>query len=67
VERPEHSGDFIRKEKILYRQVAEHFNLSRISTSDPPSIVWNNMLAEIRVALGDKALFERIAVQHVIS
>jgi hypothetical protein len=67
VERPEHSGDFIRKEKILYRQVAEHFNLSRISTSDPPSIVWNNMLAEIRVALGEKAPFERIALQQVIS
>ena len=67
VERPEHSGDFIRKEKILYLQVAEHFNLSRISTSDSPSIVWNNMLAEIRVALGEQAPFERIALQWVIS
>jgi len=67
VERPEHSGDFIRKEKILYRQVAEHFNLSRISTSDPPSIVWNNMLVEIREALGDKASVEQITLQQVIS
>ena len=67
VDRPEHSGDFIRKEKRLYRQVAEHFNLSRISTSDPPSIVWNNMLVEIREALGDKASVEQITLQQVIS
>lgn len=49
-DRPEHSGDFIRKEKILYLQVADHFNLNRISTSDPPVVVWNNMLSEIKLA-----------------
>ena len=66
VDRPEHSGDFIRKEKILYRQVADHFNLSRISTSDPPSIVWSNMLSEIKVALGERASVEQITLQQVI-
>jgi len=66
VDRPEHSRDFIRKEKILYRQVADHFNLSRISTSDPPSIVWSNMLSEIKVALGERASVERIPLQQVI-
>ena len=66
VDRPEHSGDFIRKEKILYRQVADHFNLSRISTNDPPSIVWGNMLSEIKVALGERASVEQITLQQVI-
>ena len=65
-DRPEHSGDFIRKEKILYRQVADHFNLSRISTSDPPSIVWSNMLSEIKVALGERTSVEQITLQQVI-
>ncbi len=65
-DRPEHSADFIRLEKILYRQVAEHFNLSRISTSDPPSTVWSNMLAEIKIAIGEKKPIERIAQTPVI-
>ena len=67
IDRPEHSGDFIRKEKILYRHVADHFNLSRISTSDPPYVVWNNMLSEIRVALGEKTSPEQLALQQVIA
>jgi len=67
VDRPEHSGEFIRKEQILYRQVADHFSLSRISTSDSPSIVWNNMFSEIKVALGERASVEQIALQQVIS
>jgi thymidylate kinase len=66
-DRPEHSADFIRKEKLLYRQVADHFDLSRISTSDPPSVVWSNMLLEIRGALGEKTSVEQIAFQQVIS
>ena len=67
VDRPEHSGDFIQKEKILYRQVADHFNLSRISTSDPPSVVWNIILSEVRVALGQKRSPEQLPLQQVIS
>jgi thymidylate kinase len=65
VDRPEHSGDFIRKEKILYRQVADHFDLTRISTSDPPSVVWNNMLAEIRATLQEKQPLEQMTLQQV--
>jgi thymidylate kinase len=65
VDRPEHSGDFIRKEKILYGRVAEHFELIRISTSDPPSVVWNYMFAEIIAALEEKRPTEQMLLQQV--
>jgi thymidylate kinase len=66
-DRPEHSGDFIRMEKTLYRYVAEHFNLTRINTSDPPSVVWNTMLSDIRVVLGEKEPVEPIPIEQVIA
>jgi thymidylate kinase len=65
-ERPEHSGDFIRMEKILYQKVAGHFNLTTISTSDSPSAVWNTMLSGIRVALGEKGSMQPIPIEQVI-
>ena len=66
VERPEHSGDFIRMEKTLYRQVADHFNLTKISTNDPPSVVWDTMLLDIRIALGEKGSMQPIPIEQVI-
>ena len=66
VERPEHSGDFIRMEKILYRHVAEHFGLTRISTSDPPSVVWSTMLSDIKVALGEQKSARPVSMESVI-
>lgn len=66
-DRPEHSGDFIRMEKILYREVAEHFNLIRISTSDPPNKVWNTMLADIKFALDGKASKQTIPPKQVVA
>ncbi len=66
-DRTEHSGDFIRLEKALYQQIADHFHLSRISTSDPPSEVWKNILAKIKIALGERKPTESVVVQQVIS
>ena len=66
-DRPEHSGDFIRMEKILYREVAEHFNLTKISTSDSPSAVWSTMLLGIRIALGERASKQPIPLKQVVA
>ena len=45
--RPEHTENFIRKEKGLYDSIAERFHLKRISTTDPPGVVWKKMFWEI--------------------
>ncbi len=37
--RPEHSAEFIRKEKRLYAQVADHFHLVNVSTAGSRSTV----------------------------
>ena len=47
LERPEHSSEFIRKEKLLYETVAEHFRLRLLSTDAPAQTVWQRMFAEI--------------------
>ena len=66
IDRPEHTGEFIRMEKILYREVADHFNLIRINTSDPPNTVWNTMLADIRFALDERVSKQTIPLKQVI-
>ena len=50
-DRPEHTAEYIRMEKQLYDNVANHFRLRRVSTNDPPTVVWRTMLTEIRSAL----------------
>jgi len=45
--RPEHSAEFIRKEKQLYDRLAGHFSLTRISTSQSPQAVWGRIIGEI--------------------
>lgn len=50
-DRPEHTPEYIRREKRLYDAVAEQFGLRKVSTNDPPLVVWKNMLGEIRSAL----------------
>lgn len=67
IDRPEHSGDFIRMEKILYREVAEHFSLTKINTSDPPNAVWSSMLSDIRFALSESVSKRTIPVKQVIA
>lgn len=66
IDRPEHTGEFIRMEKILYREVADHFNLIRINTSDPPHTVWNTMLADIRFALDERVYKQTSPLKQVI-
>ncbi len=50
-DRPEHNPEYIRMEKRLYDTVAAEFQLRRVSTNDPPMVVWRTMLREIRSAL----------------
>ena len=49
--RPEHTIDFIRKEKDLYDRTAEQFGLEKVSTDDSPSVVWMRLYTEIGHAL----------------
>ena len=50
-DRPEHSPQYIRREKLLYNYVAKQFGLTKVSTNDPPSTVWDTMFKQIRSAL----------------
>ncbi len=49
--RPEHTIEFIQKEKRLYEQTADKFGLEKVSTDDPPLVVWNRLYTEIGLAL----------------
>ena len=50
-DRPEHTAAYIRMEKKMYQDIAEHFKLMRVSTNNPPSQVWRTLQTEIRSAL----------------
>ncbi len=50
--RPEHSAQFIRMEKYFYAQIAERFNLERVSTANPKSIVWSTIVAKVMAVMG---------------
>ena len=47
IDRPEHTGEFIRNEKFLYNKLADHFGLKRISTSESRQAVWKRVSADI--------------------
>jgi len=49
--RPEHTPDFVRMEKKLYKETAERFGLEKVSTDDPPAVVWSRLFKEIGSAL----------------
>ena len=51
VTRPEHSREFIRKEKLLYEHVAEHFQLRMVNTDAPVRTVWKRISKEIESVL----------------
>jgi thymidylate kinase len=42
-DRPEHTSDYIRQEREWYQEIADHFGLIRISTEDPPGLVWTKL------------------------
>ena len=65
-DRPEHTADFIRKEKWLYLKLADDFNLTKINTSDSPSIVWDKITAKVRVALDEGPSMRKTPVRAVI-
>ena len=65
-DRPEHTAEFIRKEKWLYLKLADDFNLTKINTGDSPSIVWDKITAQVRTALGEGPPIKHIPVQAVI-
>ncbi len=50
--RPEHSAEFIRKEKRLYAQVADHFHLNKVSTAGPRAIVWLMIVDKVEAVMG---------------
>jgi len=53
-ERPEHTVEYIRREQLLYREVAERFALKKIYTGENASLIWQSLLREIRKALGEQ-------------
>ncbi len=52
-ERPEHTADYIRKEKYLYGEVAKRFGLKRVYTTENASLIWRSLLAEITAVMGE--------------
>jgi thymidylate kinase len=65
-DRPEHTAEYIRKEKWLYLKLVDDFNLTKISTSDPPSVVWDKITAQVKIALGDEPPTKQLSVQAVV-
>jgi hypothetical protein len=44
----------------------DDFNLTKISTGDSPSIVWDKITTQVKAALGDERSIKHIPVQAVI-
>ena len=65
-DRPEHTAEFIKKEKWLYLKLVDDFNLTKINTGDSPSIVWDKITAQVKAALGEEPSIKHIPVQTVI-
>jgi thymidylate kinase len=66
VDRPEHTAEFIQKEKWLYLKLVDAFNLTKISTSEPPSVVWSKIMAHVENTLGGRQSPREIPVQEVM-
>jgi hypothetical protein len=65
-DRPEHTAEFIRKEKWLYLKLVDDFKLTKINTSDAPSIVWDKITAQVKIALGEGSSTKQLPVQAVV-
>jgi hypothetical protein len=48
--RPEHTLEYILNEKQQYNKLVRVFGLKRVSTDNPPEVVWNYILHEIEAA-----------------
>lgn len=64
--RPEHSAAFIRKEKRLYALVAEHFQLTRVSTANSKQVVWGIIVSKVMAAMGIRPQPEPLAVASLV-
>jgi thymidylate kinase len=65
-DRPEHTAEFIKKEKWLYLKLVDEFNLTRINTGDSPSVVWDRITAQVKTALGEEPSMKRIPIEAVV-
>lgn len=65
-DRPEHTADFIRREKWLYLKLVDDFGLTKINTADSPSTVWDKITAKVKIALGEETSTNHVPVQAVI-
>src|SRR2546428_8024825 len=54
-DRPEHTLEYIMKEKRQYSKLVDVFQLKRVSTDDPPEIVWNKIVEEIESAVSENS------------
>jgi len=52
-DRPEHTLEYIMKEKRQYSKLVDVFQLKRVSTDDPPEVVWNRIVQEIESAVSE--------------
>jgi len=50
-DRPEHTFEYIENEKAQYSKLVSVFGLKRVSTDNPPEVVWNSILHDIEAAL----------------
>ena len=54
-DRPEHTLEYIMNEKHQYSRLVNVFRLKKVSTDDPPEVVWNKIVEEIESALSEKS------------
>ena len=52
-DRPEHTLEYIMNEKHQYSKLVDVFQLKRVSTDDPPEVVWNRIVQEIESAVSE--------------
>lgn len=67
VDRPEHSAEFIRKEKWLYLKLVDDFNLTKINTSESPLTVWDKITSQVRIAMGEQSSLNHVPVQTAVA
>ncbi len=65
--RPEHTAEFIRKEKRLYAQVADHFHLYKVSTAGSRVTVWLTIVDKVEAVIGVKPQLSRTVMAGALT
>lgn len=65
--RPEHTAEFIRQEKRLYGQIADHFHLDRVSTAGSRANVWLTIVGKVEATMGVKTQSSRTVMAGAVS